>query len=359
MKIIGVTVEAAGSVQHPQPRPWRIGLPRRPLAARPGFLVIHTDAGITGRARVERVEPIEDFVERHLRAELVGLDPLDREYIWHRVWEVNRLEYVSTPLFGVVDIALWDLAGKAAGVPVHKLIGSFRPSIPAYASTVTFSSIEEYLDVADQCIELGYAGIKLHAWGDAKKDARLSERLREHVGAELDLMYDGSAGFDLADAVYLGKALSGAEYLWYEEPMREFSVTSYKWLGERVDVPLLVAEVTEGAHLSAGDFLASGCASSVRTSSSFKGGITGALRIAHLADSFQLRVEVHGAGLPNEHLCMAIPNTTYYESIVETNPVTQDPRLSPSAVLRAPEEPGIGWESLYASESVDELIASV
>ena len=141
--------------------------------------------------------------------------------------------------------------------------------------------------------------------------------------------------------------------------MREYSVTSYKWLGERVDVPLLVAEVTEGAHLSAGDFLASGCASSVRTSSSFKGGITGALRIAHLADSFQLRVEVHGAGLPNEHLCMAIPNTTYYESIVETNPVTQDPRLSPSAVLRAPEEPGIGWESLYASESVDELIASV
>ena len=87
---------------------------------------------------------------------------------------------------------------------------------------------EEYLDVADQCLELGYRAIKLHAWGDARRDADLAQALRAHVGDETDLMYDGSAGFDLADAVYLGRALAEAGYRWYEEPVREFSITSYK-----------------------------------------------------------------------------------------------------------------------------------
>ena len=79
-------------------------------------------------------------------------------------------------------------------------------------------------------------------------------------------MYDGSAGFDLEDAVYLGNALHDSGFAWYEEPMREFSITAYKWLGERVRIPLLLGEVTDGAHMSAGDFLATGVATSLRTS---------------------------------------------------------------------------------------------
>ena len=82
--------------------------------------------------------------------------------------------------------------------------------------------------------------IKLHAFGNAKRDAELCLALRAHVGPDVELMYDGSAAFDLQDAVYLGHALDEANYLWYEEPMREFSVTAYKWLGERVRVPLLL-----------------------------------------------------------------------------------------------------------------------
>ena len=134
-------------------------------------------------------------------------------------------------------------------------------------------------------------------------------------------MYDGSAGFDLPDAVYLGHALSEANYRWYEEPMREFSVTAYRWLAERVDVPLLVGETSDGSHLNTADFIASGCATYVRTSANHRGGMTGAMRIAHLADSFRLRAEVHGPTESAVHLCMAIPNCTYYESLVTSNPV--------------------------------------
>ena len=154
-------------------------------------------------------------------------------------------------------------------------------------------------------------------------------------------MYDGSAAFDLPDAVYLGHALAEAGYRWYEEPMREFNVTAYRWLSERVDVPLLVGETSDGSHLNTADFIASGCASYVRTSANHRGGMTGAMRIAHLADSFRLRAEVHGPTEPAVHLCMAIPNNTYYESLVTSNPVVREPRVGPDGLVQAPTTPGI------------------
>ena len=97
--------------------------------------------------------------------------------------------------------------------------------------------------------------------------------------------------------------------------MREFSVTAYRRLAERVDVALLVAETSDGAHMNVADFIASGAAGYVRTSAQYKGGITGAMRIAHLADSFQLRAEVHGSGHRQrtpvhghpEHLVLRVP----------------------------------------------------
>ena len=224
---------------------------------------------------------------------------------------------------------------------MHRLLGTYRDSIPAYASTTTFPTTEEYLDVVDQCLELGYPALKLHAWGDARADAELCQRVRAHVGPDVELMYDGSAAFDLPDAVYLGDALSEAKYRWYEEPMREFNVTAYRWLSERVDVPLLVGETSDGSHLNTADFIASGCATYVRTSANHRGGITGAMRIAHLADSFRLRAEVHGPTEPAVHLCMAIPNCTYYESLVTSNPVVREPRVGADGLVHAPTEPGI------------------
>ena len=137
---------------------------------------------------------------------LVGEDPFQREWLWHKLWELDRVEEIPLYLLGMVDTALWDLAGRAAGMPTWQLLGGFRKEIPAYASTVTYATVEEYLDVADQCAELGYPALKLHAFGDAREDARLCEAVREHVGSAVPLMYDGSAGFDLPDAVYLGDA---------------------------------------------------------------------------------------------------------------------------------------------------------
>ena len=88
-----------------------------------------------------------------------------------------------------------------------------------------------------------------------------------------------------------------------------------------------MGETSDGSHFNTADFIASGCATYVRTSANHRGGMTGAMRIAHLADSFKLRAEVHGPTEPAVHLCMSIPNCTYYESLVTSNPVIREARV--------------------------------
>jgi L-alanine-DL-glutamate epimerase-like enolase superfamily enzyme len=342
MAIAAIDVELIPRPAVSPPFVWRRGLRGSHPAMTTAVLRITTADGAVGEAYHEwSGAMLADIVDRILRHELIGERADRREWLWHRLWELDRTEEFPIWLLGVVDVALWDLEGRRLGVPVHRLLGTYREAIPAYASTTTFATVEEYLDVATQCLELGYPAIKLHAWGDARADAELCQRLRAHVGPSVDLMYDGSAAFDLPDAVYLGRALAEADYLWYEEPIREFSVTAYKWLSERVAVPLLVAETSDGSHLNTADFIASGCATYVRTSANHRGGITGAMRIAHLADSFRLRAEVHGPTEPAVHLCMAVPNCTYYESLVTSNPAVREPRVGADGLVRAPVAPGI------------------
>jgi len=325
---------------------WRKGLPGSGTSNETVKLTIRTDEGVSGVAHGSRGTIVRDIVDRRIRDELIGADPLMKEYLWERIWELDRIEEIPIYGLGLVDVALWDLTAKIAGLPLYKVIGGYRDRIPAYASTVTFATTEEFLEVADQCLEVGFRAIKLHAWGDARRDAALCQALRAHVGPDIALMYDGSAGFDLIDAIWLGRALGEADYLWYEEPMREFSIGAYARLHEKIDVPLLSGETSDGAHFNIADFIAARAADLVRTSTHYKGGITGALRIAHLADAYHMRAEVHGGGLANLHLACAIPNTTYYESLVRTNPIRVETGIGRDGCISPPDVPGIGWDAI-------------
>ncbi|MCU1583077.1 MAG: racemase [Microbacteriaceae bacterium] len=346
MKITSVESHRVRIPAADPPFAWRHGLGGSAPAGDGAVLKIGTDDGAEGVALFSRpgaATMLDDLVERVFRPELIGQDPYQREWIWHRIWELDRIEELPLPSLGLIDTALWDLAARASNQPVWQLLGGYRESIPAYASTSTFETTEEFLHVADQCLELGYTAIKLHAWGDARRDAKLCAALRAHVGDSVPLMYDGSAGFDLPDAVYLGRALGDLDYLWYEEPMREFSITAYRRLAESVNVPLLVAETSDGAHMNSADFIAAGAATfGVRAGTTLRGGITGAMRTAHLADAYRLRAEVHGSDIPNHHLCMAIPNTTYYESLVTSSTVVRERHVDASGLVHAPRGPGIG-----------------
>lgn len=322
---------------------WRKGLPGSGTKGQSTWLRVITDEGIEGFSNVGRGAIGMDLIQRYAKDLLIGKDPLQKELLWHEMWELDRIEEFPMYFLGVFDIALWDITAKAANLPLYKILGGYREKLPAYASTVTFKSTEEFLDVADQCLDYGFRAIKLHAWGDAKRDAKLCQDLRTHVGDDIELMYDGSAGFNPYESLYLGRALEDAGYYWYEEPMREFSIGAYRDLCHDLKIPVLAAECSDGCHYNVADFIRHDAADMVRVSAGYKGGITGAMRVAHLADSFQKTAEVHGGGAPNLSICCAIKNNSFYETLIPCNPIDVEAAVDHEGYVHAINAPGVGF----------------
>jgi L-alanine-DL-glutamate epimerase-like enolase superfamily enzyme len=129
-------------------------------------------------------------------------------------------------------------------------------------------------------------------------------------------MFDGSAGWDFVTSLRFGRVLEQENYLWYEEPMREFDLISYTKLCHDLEIPVLAAETSDGCHWNAATWIENKALDMMRTSIDYKGGISGAIKIAHLAESFGMRAQVHGMGWGNAQLCGAIVNNDYYEQIV-------------------------------------------
>ena len=307
---------------HPAiPFRWRKGLPGSgdgtPLTETPkaAILRMDTDEGVTGALRIGDGEAVASLTHRRLKS-LIGEDPLMTERLWTRVWEIDRIEEMNMAHLGLVDLLAWDIKSRKAALPLYQLIGGNDPKIPVYASTVTWNTMDEYERHIKECADEGFTAFKLHAWGDEKDDAKLCRNLRKWTGDDAVLMFDGSAGWDLTTSLRFGRVLEEVGFYWYEEPMREFNLTAYRRLAEGLDIPVLAAETSDGVHWNAATWIDDGALDMIRTSSFYKGGITGALKIAHLAESHAIKAQVHGMGLPNAHLCAAIPNNDFYEQLV-------------------------------------------
>jgi L-alanine-DL-glutamate epimerase-like enolase superfamily enzyme len=308
--------------EHPAvPFRWRKGLPGSgdgtPLSERPkaAILRMDTDEGITGSLKIGDGEAVASLTRRRLQS-LIGEDPLMTERLWARIWEIDRIEEMNMAHLGLVDLLAWDIKSRKAGLPLYQLIGGNDPKIPVYASTVTWNTMDEYERHIKECADEGFTAFKLHAWGDEKDDAKLCRNLRKWSGDDAALMFDGSAGWDLTTSLRFGRVLEEAGFYWYEEPMREFNLKAYRRLAEDLDIPVLAAETSDGVHWNAATWIDDGALDMIRTSSFYKGGITGALKIAHLAESHAMKAQVHGMGLANAHLCAAIPNNDFYEQLV-------------------------------------------
>jgi len=329
---------------------WRDGLIGGPGGtSRQTLLRVRTDAGIDGLVWMSHEAISRDLVHRCFAPMFTGADPLMREKIWYEVWERDRLEEFPMYALGFLDVALWDIAAKAAGVPAYKLLGGHKARARAYASTVTMESLDDYLRLADGCLARGYRAIKLHVWGRVKDDILLVRKLRRHVGPDVELMLDGSAGYNLEESIRLGRAMEEEDYLWLEEPMREFNLLAYEKLCETLDIAILAAECTDGCHFNAAEWLRRGACDRLRTSWFYKGGLTGALKTAYLAESFQLQADVHGCGWGSLHLICALPNSFYYESLVPEECLPDAALGTPilpdaDGWVYAQETPGIGWE---------------
>lgn len=341
---------------------WRNGLMGSHDTFRPGrtpvtaYMRMETDEGIVGGVEIEGssryARGLLHLTDTRLKS-LIGEDPLATERLWHLIWEIDRVDETHMTHLGIVDQLAWDIKSKKAGMPLWQLLGGNSNKVPAYASTVTWNTMDEYERYIKQCIDEGFTAFKLHAWGDAKEDARLSRNLRNWTGPDADLMFDGSAGWDYVTSMWFGRVLEECGFLWYEEPMREFELNSYRKLCDALDIPVLAAETSDGCHWNMATWIQMGALDMTRVNTNYKGGFTGSMKIAHLSDSHGMRCQVHGMGLANAQLCAAIRINDYYEQLViNTEQIADLKKLGKLAIqggiLTVTDEPGLGHDIDWA-----------
>lgn len=293
------------------------------------LLTIRTRDGAEGHAfapvQVVRGHVMDQFVRRVL----IGQDALCRERLYAELehWQRGSGGQLTDRAMGVVDCALWDLAGRALGQPVWKLLGGYRDKVPAYGSTMCGDELEgglatpqDYAAFAVKLVERGYKAIKLHTWmppvrfaPDPSMDIQACAAVREAVGPDIALMLDGYHEYSRLDALRIGRALEQLNFTWYEEMMNEQSMASYSWLAAQLDIPVIGPETLSGKHYSRADWVKTGACDILRSGVTGSGGISPTMKVAHLAESFGMNCEVHGNGAANLAMCGAIRNCRWYE----------------------------------------------
>lgn len=284
---------------------------------------IHCDDGAQGEYLTHWVGTPSTFGQINMLApHLLGRDPEQRQLIFDDLKrEIRAYDHMG---HGPLDIALWDLAGKKYNTSVAKLLGGFRTTLPAYASTYHgqeekggLDSPEAFAEYALSCKEKGFKGFKIHGWhnGDAKREARTVELVRDRVGTDMDLMVDpGCQLRTYMDALYVGRACDEANYFWYEDPYRDngISLTGQKRLRAQLKTPIVGSEYLRGLEIKA-DFLLNGGCDMIHADPEYDMGITGAMKLAHFSESLGLDIQMHACGPAHRAVMAALRNTHYYE----------------------------------------------
>lgn len=318
-----------------------------------GLVSIETDAGITGHAFLgASFRPVDidarGFVD-NLKPIVLGQNPLDRERLYHAMMTQNR-SVMLRPI-GAMDIALWDIAGKVAGLPIYRLIGSCRDSLPAYASSSTLASIEDYERQAVESKEAGYHGYKAHPPKDRSLHIPMLERIRKAVGDDFTLMYDPAAIYSYGEAVKIGRVLEELDYLWYEDPLPVDNAYNYEKLCAELDITVMATEYAWGGFLGYPSWITQRATDALRGDVALKGGITGVLKSAHLAEAFNMKYELHHGGnslnnLANAHVALGMTNCDYFEVIlphmVQKYGLKTELNLDADGHIRPFDGPGLG-----------------
>jgi L-alanine-DL-glutamate epimerase-like enolase superfamily enzyme len=204
-----------------------------------GLLRIHTDAGLEGYAFLGSASNPAAMdgpqLIRSLKPMLMGQDPLQRERLHAGMRLINRA--VSYRTIGAVDTALWDLAGKIAGLPVHALMGTFRNSIPAYASSQVLPDAAAYVDQAQAFKAAGWQAYKIHPPRVPERDIKVCEAVRKAVGDDYRLMLDSTWSYEYTDALRVGRAIEEMGYYWFEDPLSDEDIYGYVKLRGQEAVP--------------------------------------------------------------------------------------------------------------------------
>lgn len=293
----------------------------------------------------------------------LGRDWTEREKIWRSARRANR---PGNPYgLAFVDIALWDLAGKAWNCSLSALLGGWRKEVRSYAScnngdrSGNLSSKEAVADFFLSLRERGFRGFKMHSWndGDPREEIANVLNMRLALGDEVELMLDPACVFNnLHDAIQVGRACSAAGFRWLEDPLRPIGLGAFqhKKLRESIDIPVLQTEHVAGPEAKA-DFLLAGGTDLLRADVHYDLGITGALKTIHFGECLGISTEMHAPSPVHRHLVASQQAETMYE-VANVSPAMDDPSpliytcgysdnvaaISAHGTLPVPQGPGVG-----------------
>jgi L-alanine-DL-glutamate epimerase-like enolase superfamily enzyme len=255
-----------------------------------------------------------------------------------------------------LDIALWDLAAKRAGLPLYKYLGASRDEIPAYASTPQMNDVPAYLALVEELASEGFTAVKFHAWNYPERDLEMLKAIHAEYGnSGITFMHDAENRYDRHGALLVGRALQDMGFRWFEAPFRDYDLHSYRQLRRHLSIPI----VPHGLWISdLGElvtYLSQDPWDALRFDASMVG-ITPGRKIAALAEAWGMPVEVQSWGYsliqaPNLHLALSVAGSNYFESPVPydayefgvENPI----RCDANGMVQPPSGDGLGLEILW------------
>ncbi len=325
------------------------------------ILDVETDEGITGRIAPASITKHQlDILKTHA----VGESPFARERLFQMLHKGTRWVYQEPGWFGDFDNCLWDIAAKAAGLPVYALTGRVRDRLPVYLTDHELTP-QGYLDHIERGRAFGVNAYKLHTYRGGKADIPLLTEIRKSVGGDYDLLNDPVCSYNLREAIEVGRAMEALDYVWLEEPMHEQKMNLYQELCRTLTIPVMATErLCHDMDLSA-QWLIQGATDRLRARTGH--GLTLALKLAHFAELHGANVELHGPGhlygIGHANAGCCIDNTDFFELFGASGPRDLRTEGEEWGLLNAPliedgciaPPGGPGWGAVWDEDRIRSL----
>jgi L-rhamnonate dehydratase len=332
------------------------------------IVIVHTDEGIQGIGEVDSVPsvvqsivsaPASHSIATGLKQLLIGEDPFDVERLWHKMYQGTLYYGRSGPVLHAmsgVDIALWDIIGKATGRPVVQMLGGkHRDRIKAYASLVMPETIGEAGKLAEHYLKLGYQAIKF-GWGpigrDELFDIELVKTLRSVIGPERDLMIDVGHIWNAKHALRMAEHFHKYGVYWIEEPLPPDDLRGYRQLADASPVYIAAGE-QESGHKAFYRLIQEANLDIIQPDLGRCGGLTEGKKIAAMAHDYNKMVVPHAfkTGIlvaASTHFAASMPQGSLIEYTVSESPLARqlvrNKVVFENGYVHVPEGPGLGVE---------------
>jgi len=317
------------------------------------LVTVTTDAGISGEGYsfcfdVERLRSIAQFTDS-LKSKLIGKDPHQVEAIWADLFKSCNFygqAGIAIVAMNPLDIACWDIIGKAAARPLYQIWGACRDRVPVYASGGLWMScdLDELAQEAKTFLQLGFKAMKIRIgsarWQD---DVARIEVVRDVIGPDIALMADANQGLELSQALRLGRALERFGLAWYEEPLPTWNHEGSATLARELDTPIASGE-TEHTRYGMRRMIEARCADIVMPDLQRMGGYTEMHKVMGLLAAHDIPVAPHIFSEHSLHIVASSPHAIYAEHMPWFEPLFGEPmQVGSDGMVALPQEPGVGF----------------